>query len=54
MLDHQRDDGMIPDAIHDEGTVTHLNVPVDADVTKPPLLAWSPGSFMRRTAIVNS
>ena len=41
MLDHQRDDGMIPDAIHDEGTVTHLNVPVDADVTKPPLLAWS-------------
>jgi len=41
MLDHQRDDGMIPDAIHDEGTVTHLNLPVDADVTKPPLLAWS-------------
>jgi len=41
MLDHQREDGMIPDAIHDEGTVTHLNVPVDADVTKPPLLAWS-------------
>ncbi|HEY5982238.1 MAG TPA: trehalase family glycosidase [Anaerolineales bacterium] len=41
MLDHQRDDGMIPDAIHDEGTVTHLETPVDADVTKPPLLAWS-------------
>ena len=41
MLDHQREDGMIPDAIHDEGTVTHLNIPVDADVTKPPLLAWS-------------
>jgi putative isomerase len=41
MLDHQRDDGMIPDAIHDEGTVTHLNAPVEADVTKPPLLAWS-------------
>ena len=41
MLDHQREDGMIPDAIHDEGTVTHLNLPVDADVTKPPLLAWS-------------
>jgi glycogen debranching enzyme len=41
MLDHQREDGMIPDAIHDEGTVTHLNAPVDADVTKPPLLAWS-------------
>jgi putative isomerase len=41
MLDHQRDDGMIPDAIHDEGTVTHLDMPVDADVTKPPLIAWS-------------
>jgi len=41
MLDHQREDGMIPDAIHDEGTVTHLDVPVDADVTKPPLLAWA-------------
>jgi len=41
MLDHQREDGMIPDAIHDEGTVTHLKAPVDADVTKPPLLAWT-------------
>lgn len=41
MLDHQRDDGMIPDAVHDEGAVTHLNFPVDADVTKPPLLAWA-------------
>ena len=41
MLDHQREDGMIPDAVHDEGAVTHLNFPVDADVTKPPLLAWA-------------
>jgi putative isomerase len=41
MLDHQREDGMIPDAVHDEGTITHLNLPVDADVTKPPLLAWA-------------
>jgi putative isomerase len=41
LLDHQRPDGMIPDAIHDEGTVTHLSFPVDADVTKPPLLAWA-------------
>ncbi len=40
VLDHQRQDGMIPDAIHDEGIITHLNFPVDADVTKPPLLAW--------------
>jgi glycogen debranching enzyme len=41
LLDHQREDGMIPDAVHDEGIVTHLDFPVDADVTKPPLLAWA-------------
>lgn len=41
MLDHQRADGMIPDAVYDEGIVTHLTLPVDADVTKPPLLAWT-------------
>jgi glycogen debranching enzyme len=41
MIDHQREDGMIPDAVHDEGTITHLPFPVDADVTKPPLLAWA-------------
>ncbi|MBP7689243.1 MAG: hypothetical protein KA765_15105 [Thermoflexales bacterium] len=41
VLDHQRADGMIPDAVHDEGTVTRLTFPVEADVTKPPLLAWS-------------
>ena len=41
VLDHQRADGMLPDAIHDEGLVTHLTYPVDADVTKPPLVAWT-------------
>src|SRR5579859_846560 len=41
VIDHQRDDGMLPDAIHDEGLVVHLQKPVDADVTKPPLLAWT-------------
>jgi putative isomerase len=41
VLDHQREDGMIPDAIHDEGTVTRLDFPVVADVTKPPLIAWA-------------
>ena len=41
LLDHQREDGMIPDAVHDEGTVTHLTFPVEADVTKPPLLGWA-------------
>lgn len=41
VLDHQREDGMLPDAIHDEGLVTHLQLPVDEDVTKPPLGAWA-------------
>jgi hypothetical protein len=41
VIDHQRADGMIPDAVHDEGTVTHLTFPIEADVTKPPLLAWA-------------
>lgn len=41
VLDHQREDGMIPDAVHDEGVVTHLTYPVEADVTKPPLVAWT-------------
>lgn len=40
ILDHQREDGMLPDAIHDEGLVDHLSLPVDADVTKPPIMAW--------------
>ncbi|MHC1782075.1 MAG: amylo-alpha-1,6-glucosidase [Anaerolineaceae bacterium] len=41
VLDHQAPNGMIPDAVHDEGTITHLDFPVEADVTKPPLIAWA-------------
>lgn len=41
VFDHQRDDGMLPDAIHDEGLVTHLEQPVNADVTKPPIMTWA-------------
>lgn len=41
LLDHQCGNGMIPDVIHDEGLVTHLEKPVEADVTKPPLIAWA-------------
>jgi glycogen debranching enzyme len=41
VLDHQREDGMIPVAIHDEDIITHLMAPVDADVTKPPVIAWT-------------
>jgi glycogen debranching enzyme len=32
---------MLPDAIHDEGLVTHLEKPVSADVTKPPIMTWA-------------
>ena len=48
VLDHQRLDGMIPDAVHDEGTVTHLTFPIEADVTKPPLLAWAAWKLYER------
>jgi putative isomerase len=41
LLDHQRPDGMIPDAIHDDRVVTHLDHPIAGDVTKPPLIAWA-------------
>ena len=44
MLDHQRLDGLIPDAIHDEGVVTQWPLPNSEDVvevTKPPLIAWT-------------
>jgi glycogen debranching enzyme len=41
VLDHQQPNGMIPDAVHDEGVITHLTLPVEADVTKPPLIAWA-------------
>jgi hypothetical protein len=41
MLDHQLPDGMIPDAVYDEGTITQLEVPVPAAVTKPPIIAWA-------------
>jgi putative isomerase len=41
IVDHQQSDGMFPDAVHDEGLITHLTLPVEADVTKPPLMAWA-------------
>jgi hypothetical protein len=49
VLDHQRADGMLPDAVHDEGTITHLNFPVDADVTKPPLVGWTALKLFRKS-----
>jgi glycogen debranching enzyme len=41
MLTHQLSDGMLPDAIFDEGVVSEISHPIHARVTKPPILAWA-------------
>lgn len=41
MLAYQLPDGMLPDAIHDEGVISEINHPLRAEVTKPPILAWA-------------
>jgi len=41
MLAYQLPDGMIPDAIHDDGVVVEIDHPFQAEVTKPPILAWA-------------
>ena len=41
MLDHQLSNGMLPDAVHDEGIVTHISTPIEGTVTKPPIMTWA-------------
>jgi glycogen debranching enzyme len=41
MLAYQLDDGMLPDAIYDEGVIATIDHPITAEVTKPPILAWA-------------
>ncbi len=41
MLDCQLPDGMLPDAVYDEGVVSTIDHPLYAEVTKPPILAWA-------------
>lgn len=41
MLIHQLSNGMLPDAIYDEGIVSSIDHPIVGDVTKPPILAWA-------------
>jgi putative isomerase len=41
ILSHQLDNGMLPDAIFDEGVVSWIDHPLEGDVTKPPLIAWA-------------
>ncbi len=41
MLAHQLPNGMVPDAVFDEGIVSTLDHPIAGEVTKPPILAWA-------------
>jgi putative isomerase len=41
MLAYQLPNGMLPDAVFDEGIVSSLNHPIIGQVTKPPILAWA-------------
>lgn len=41
MLAEQLPDGMLPDAIYDEGVIFEIEHPIRAEVTKPPILAWA-------------
>ncbi len=43
LIDHQREDGMIPDAVDEEEVVARGRLPgsvEEMDMTKPPLMAW--------------
>jgi glycogen debranching enzyme len=40
MLACQLPDGMLPDAVYDEGIISTIDHPISAEVTKPPILAW--------------
>ena len=41
MLSYQLADGMLPDAVYDEGIIAEIDHPIRAEVTKPPILAWA-------------
>jgi glycogen debranching enzyme len=41
MVDCQLPDGMLPDAVYDEGVIAEIDHPIYAEVTKPPILAWA-------------
>lgn len=41
MLAHQLPNGMVPDAVYDDGIVTTIDHPISGEVTKPPILAWA-------------
>ncbi len=41
MIAHQLPNGMLPDAVFDEGIVATIDHPIVGEVTKPPILAWA-------------
>lgn len=41
MIAHQLPNGMLPDAIFDEGVVFTIDHPIIGEVTKPPILSWA-------------
>lgn len=41
ILEYQLPDGMLPDAIYDDGVISEIDHPIFAEVTKPPILAWA-------------
>ncbi len=41
ILAHQFPNGMLPDAVFDEGIVSAIDHPIIGEVTKPPILAWA-------------
>ncbi|MCB0008012.1 MAG: hypothetical protein KDE04_16220 [Anaerolineales bacterium] len=41
MLACQLEDGMLPDAVYDEGVIATIDHPISAEVTKPPIIAWA-------------
>ncbi|MFN2134304.1 MAG: amylo-alpha-1,6-glucosidase, partial [Candidatus Promineifilaceae bacterium] len=41
MLSCQLEDGMLPDAVYDDGVISTIDHPISAEVTKPPILAWA-------------
>lgn len=42
LLDHQLNNGMLPDVVYDDGVLSHTSdYGIDSDITKPPLTAWA-------------
>jgi putative isomerase len=51
MLAQQLPDGMLPDAIFDEGVVIEIDHPIPGKVTKPPIMAWAVLKSTKRSRI---